>query len=43
MKQALKYLSGLTGAASLAACATPGIDYTASVAPGNPQAAQGKL
>lgn len=32
-------LIGLSLIATLGACATPGIDYTASIAPGNPQAA----
>ncbi len=31
------YMAGLIG---LGACVTPGIDYTAEIAPGNPQAAQ---
>jgi len=40
MKKAFQYLCGLVGIAALTACATPGIDYTASIAPGNPQAAE---
>ena len=40
MKHISQYLSGLTASFALAACATPGIDYTASVAPGNPNAAE---
>lgn len=39
MRLTLKILYGLTVSAGLAGCATPGIDYTASIAPGNPQAA----
>lgn len=39
MLKLLKITTGLTCLAGLAACATPGIDYTASIAPGNPSAA----
>jgi len=40
MKFVLKTLLASAGIIALAACATPGIDYTASIAPGNPQAAE---
>ena len=37
--RAMKQLFAFLGLALFGACATPGFDYTASVAPGNPQAA----
>lgn len=40
MKLVFKTFHAFVGVAALAACATPGIDYTASIAPGNPQAAE---
>jgi len=40
MTRLLKYAASLIMLAIMGACATPGIDYTAAIAPGNPQAAQ---
>lgn len=40
MKTTIQSICVSVGLGGLVACATPGIDYTASVAPGNPQAAQ---
>ena len=40
MYQHVKKIIGILALGTLGACATPGIDYTASVAPGNPTAAE---
>jgi len=40
MIRLLKYAASLIILSIMGACATPGIDYTAAIAPGNPQAAQ---
>lgn len=40
MSAVLKFPAFIMGFISLYACATPGINYTAEIAPGNPQAAQ---
>ena len=40
MATSMKHLTAFASVLAMAACATPGIDYTASIAPGNPEAAK---